>query len=401
MPVRAIRNFLKLEASAGIILMFAAAVAIILDNSPLASYYDALLGTKFTIALGEAALSKPLLLWINDGLMAVFFLLIGLEIKREILEGQLSNREQILLPTIAAIGGMVIPALVYAAFNYQDPAALNGWAIPAATDIAFALGVMALLGSRVPLSLKILLTAIAIIDDLGAIIIIAIFYTSGLSFISLVLAAIALIGLVLLNQFKVTALTPYMLIGLLLWVFVLKSGVHATLAGVALGLAIPLRGASAEDHSPLRYLEHALHPWVAYMILPVFAFANAGVSLSGVTLEVMLAPVTLGIAAGLFIGKQIGVFGFCWVAVKSGLCKLPAEVTWRHMHGLSLLAGVGFTMSLFIGTLAFADTQSASAVRLGVISGSILAAVCGYLVLRLAPGASPRPTEANAEKIAA
>ena len=247
MPVRAIRNFLRLEASAGIILMFAAAIAVILDNSQVAPYYDALLGTKFTIALGEAALSKPLLLWINDGLMAVFFLLIGLEIKREILEGQLSNREQILLPTIAAIGGMVIPALVYAAFNYQDPAALNGWAIPAATDIAFALGVMALLGSRVPLSLKILLTAIAIIDDLGAIIIIAVFYTSGLSFLSLVLAAIALIGLVLLNRFRVTALTPYMLIGLLLWVFVLKSGVHATLAGVALGLAIPLSGNTAED----------------------------------------------------------------------------------------------------------------------------------------------------------
>ena len=401
MPVRAIRKFLQLEASAGIILMIAAAVAIVLDNSPLAPFYDALLSTKFSIALGDAALSKPLLLWINDGLMAIFFLLIGLEIKREILEGQLSNREQILLPTIAAIGGMVIPALVYAAFNYSDPVALNGWAIPAATDIAFALGVMALLGSRVPLSLKILLTAIAIIDDLGAIVIIAMFYTSGLSMISLVLAAIAIVGLVLLNRFNVTALTPYMLIGLLLWVFVLKSGVHATLAGVAIGLAIPLRGKTADDPSPLRSLEHALHPWVAYMILPVFAFANAGVSLSGVSLEVMLAPVTLGIAAGLFVGKQIGIFGFCWVAVKTGLCRLPEEITWRHMHGLSLLAGVGFTMSLFIGTLAFADTQSASAVRLGVLSGSILAAVCGYLVLRLAPGASPRPAEANVEKIAA
>lgn len=400
MPVNAIRKFLQLEASAGIILMIAAAVAIVLDNSPLAPLYDALLGTKFSIALGDFSLAKPLLLWINDGLMAIFFLLIGLEVKREILEGQLSNRDQILLPTIAAIGGMVVPALVYAAFNYQDPAALNGWAIPAATDIAFALGVMALLGSRVPLALKILLTAIAIIDDLGAIVIIAVFYTSGLSVISLVLAAAALIGLVLLNRFKVTALTPYMLIGLLLWVFVLKSGVHATLAGVALGLAIPLHGKTAEDPSPLRSLEHSLHPWVAYMILPIFAFANAGVSLSGVSLEVMMAPVTIGIATGLFIGKQIGVFGFCWLAVKANLCRLPDDVTWRHMHGLSLLAGVGFTMSLFIGTLAFADPDSASAVRLGVLSGSILAAVCGYLILRLAPGASTRPVPARAEKAA-
>ncbi|WP_419903045.1 Na+/H+ antiporter NhaA [Kiloniella sp.] len=382
MPSRMIKNFLQLESAGGITLMLAALLALVASNSPLASLYTGMLEVPFTIALGELALSKPVLLWINDGFMAVFFLLIGLELKREILEGQLSSMDQIALPAIAAVGGMVIPALVFAGINWGEGTNMDGWAIPTATDIAFALGIMALLGNRVPLSLKILLTAIAIFDDLGAIIIIAFFYTAELSLISLALAAVALFGLVVLNRSGVTAKTPYILVGIILWVCVLKSGVHATLAGVAIGFAIPLNGKTPEDKSPLKNLEHSLHPWVAFMILPIFAFANAGVSLQGITMETVLAPLTLGIAGGLFVGKQLGVFSFIWLSAKTKLCRLPEGINWSQIYALALLTGIGFTMSLFIGGLAFEDPAVAGQVRIGVLSGSILSAIAGFCLLR-------------------
>jgi len=303
MPLTAIREFFRWEASAGILLIAAAALALVLDNSPLASLYDQILTLQISVSIGALGISKPLLLWVNDGLMAVFFLLIGLEVKREILEGELSSKDQILLPLVAAIGGMAVPAFIYVAFNWDTPETLKGWAIPAATDIAFALGILSLLGSRIPLSLKVLLTAIAVIDDLGAIVIIAIFYTSNLSMTALILATIAIAGLVTLNRMGVTRIAPYILIGVLLWIFVLKSGVHATLAGVVVGLCIPLNPGKAGRHSPLRHLEHELHPWVAYMILPVFAFANAGLHLLDMPISNLTEPVALGIASGLFIGN--------------------------------------------------------------------------------------------------
>ncbi|WP_020590584.1 Na+/H+ antiporter NhaA [Kiloniella laminariae] len=383
MPARMIKSFLQLESAGGIILILAALAALLFSNSPLAALYADSLATPFTIALGDLALSKPVLLWINDGFMAVFFLLIGLELKREILEGQLSSRDQIALPTVAAIGGMAIPALIFVGFNWGEADNISGWAIPSATDIAFALGIMALLGNRVPLSLKILLTAIAIIDDLGAIVIIALFYTAELSVVSLALAAVALIGLFILNRVGVTAKTPYILVGIVLWVCVLKSGVHATLAGVAIGFAIPLKGKNKGSPSPLCDLEHSLHPWVAFMILPIFAFANAGVSLAGITFQSAVTPLTLGIAAGLFFGKQIGVFGFTWLAVKTKICRLPEDLDWRHIYGLSLLTGIGFTMSLFIGGLAYEDPALGGQVRIGVLSGSLVAALSGYFFLKL------------------
>lgn len=377
-----LRKFLQLESAGGILLIAAAFLAIVADNSPLSPLYDQLLTLPFTISLGDAGLSKPLVLWINDGLMAVFFLLVGLEVKREILEGHLARREQILMPLFAAVGGMAAPALIYAAINMNDPAALRGWAIPAATDIAFALGIMMLLGNRVPLSLKVLLTTIAIIDDLGAIVIIAIFYTANLSVTSLVLAAVALAGLILLNRFRVTGLAPYILMGLLLWVFVLKSGVHATLAGVAVGLAIPLRAADAQGTSPLKHLEHILHPWVAYAILPLFAFANAGLPLMNMSLAALANPIPLGIALGLFIGKPVGVLAGAWLAVKLARTPMPEDTGWRGLIGMAVLTGVGFTMSLFIGSLAFDGPAAINAVRLGVLLGSVASAMAGYWVLR-------------------
>ncbi len=336
------------------------------------------------IQIGELEIHKPLLLWINDGLMAIFFLLVGLEIKREALEGELSTLAQIALPGIAAAGGMAVPALVYVLFNLGSPAELKGWAIPAATDIAFALGILALLRSRVPLTLKVFLLAIAIIDDLGAIVIIALFYTKDLSLMSLLLASIGLVTLTLLNRLRVVRLAPYVLAGIFIWVCVLKSGVHATLAGVALAFAIPIRARDDPEHSPLRELEHILHPWVAYGIMPIFAFANAGVPLVGITVATLLSPLPLGIAMGLFVGKQISIFGSVWLAVKLRLCALPQGATWPQIYGVALLCGVGFTMSLFIGTLAFEDPQRAVGVRIGVLGGSILSAIIGYLVLRMA-----------------
>ena len=382
-----IKSFLQRETTAGIILFFAAVLAVLFANSPLSGLYAALLDTRFEIRLGEAALAKPLILWINDGLMAVFFFLVGLELKREMLVGELANRRKLALPLFAAIGGMLLPAAIYVLVNRDNPEALKGWAIPAATDIAFALGVLALLGNRVPVALKIFLVSLAIIDDIGAIIIIAFFYTENLSVTALLVAIPVLIGLFILNRKQIGNRAPYILLGIILWIAVLKSGVHATLAGIALAMFIPLESREEDSaHSPLRELEHSLHPWVAYMVLPIFAFANSGLSLQGLTLDSILAPIPLGIALGLFIGKQVGVFSFSWIAIKLGLAELPDRVHWKGLYGVALLTGVGFTMSLFIGSLAFEETGNPEYVvddRLGIILGSALSAIAGYLVLRL------------------
>jgi len=397
-----ITSLLHHDAAGGVLLMLAAVIALAFDNSPLNWLYDAILETPVVVQIGALNIDKPLLLWINDGLMVVFFFLVGLEIKRELLEGRLSSWNQAALPAVAALGGMLAPALIYAAFNYEDPVALSGWAIPAATDIAFALGALALIGSRVPISLKVFLLALAILDDLGAIIIIAVFYTADLSLASLAIAAICTAILIGLNMFGVRRVSPYIIVGLIMWVCVLKSGVHATLAGVVIALTIPLRVPEAAGGSPLHRLEETLHPWVAFFVMPVFAFANAGVALTGLSLADLLAPIPLGIALGLFVGKQVGVFGFAWVATKLGICRLPDGVGWMHVYGAALLAGIGFTMSLFIGTLAFADPEHAAAVRLGVLSGSTLSGLAGYAVLRfLAVPANtqqetPRPAETTA-----
>ena len=384
MPITAIRRFLQLESSGGFLLVLAGTLAMILANSPLAEHYARFLGFPLALDAGPLVLSKPLLLWINDGLMAVFFLLIGLEVKREVLEGELADRARIALPAFGAIGGMVVPAMIYVGFNWGDPIGMRGWAIPSATDIAFALGVLQLLGNRVPVGLKVFLLTLAIMDDLGAIVIIALFYTSDLSLVSLVLAGVAVATLVATNVGRVTRIAPYLLIGLILWVCVLKSGVHATLAGVATALAIPMRDASKAGWSPLREVEHALHPWVAFGILPVFAFANAGVSLAGLTPADLLAPIPLGIALGLFVGKQVGVFVFAWFAVFLGLARLPAGVTWSQIYGAAILCGIGFTMSLFIGSLAFEQVPAGVEMndRLGILVGSLVSAVAGYLFLK-------------------
>ncbi len=384
-PIRAleaIREFLKLESASGIILVGAAVLALIISNSPLSSLYDLFLDTPVEIRIGGLYLAKPLLLWINDGLMAIFFLLIGLEVKREILDGQLSSLSQVALPGIAAIGGMAIPALIYVIFNMNNASALNGWAIPAATDIAFALGLLALLGSRVPLSLKLFLLTLAIIDDLGAIVIIAIFYSGELSTTSLIFAAVAIATLFAMNFLGVKRVAAYIVVGIILWICVLKSGVHATLAGVILAFAIPLR-TKEDEPCPLREMEHSLHPWIAFGIMPIFAFANAGVSLKGMSLGSLFEPIPIGIALGLFLGKQAGVFGFSWAAVKLGLAKLPSDLNWRLIYGTSVLCGIGFTMSLFISTLAFDSSIADDAIsaRIGILVGSFIAAIVGYLVL--------------------
>lgn len=377
-----IKEFFRLEASAGILLGMTALVAILVENSPLRSFYGYLLNTPVIIQIGGFAINKPLLLWINDGLMAIFFLLVGLEIKREILEGQLSSKEQVILPVIAAFGGLMVPALIYSYFNFGTEN-INGWAIPAATDIAFALGVITLLGKRVPQSLKVCLVAIAIIDDLAAIVIIALFYTKSLSIISLAFASIAILSLYILNKRGVTKITPYIIVGIFLWVCVLKSGVHATLAGVVIALFIPLRAKNKLGGSPARSLEHGLHPWVAYAILPIFAFANAGVSLTGLSLEMLLHPITLGISLGLFFGKQIGIMLSTFICITLKICKLPENTNWSQYYAMSLITGIGFTMSLFIGTLAFDDIQTQTYVRLGVILGSVLSAISGYFLLKI------------------
>ncbi|MEY8250838.1 MAG: Na+/H+ antiporter NhaA, partial [Colwellia sp.] len=348
-------------------------------------WYALLLDVPVVVAIGKLEIAKPLLLWINDGLMALFFFLVGLELKREFLEGDLSQPGQITLPAVGALGGMAIPALCYTALNYDNPNALNGWAIPTATDIAFALGILAIIGAKVPLQLKVFLTSLAIFDDLGAIIIIALFYTEQLSVMSLVIAATMLTVLFMLNRSNVTTTSPYIFIGVILWIAVLKSGVHATLAGVILAFFIPIKG-KGDEPSPLKSLEHNLHESVAFVVLPIFAFANAGISFEGVGIEQIASPVPLGIIIGLVVGKQVGVFGFCFIAIKLGFAKLPTNVNWTLLYGVALLCGVGFTMSLFIGSLAF-EQSSTSVVfqdRLGIVIGSLISGILGYFVIKSA-----------------
>jgi NhaA family Na+:H+ antiporter len=389
-----IKDFLKLESASGIILLAAAIAAMLIANSPLAGLYDLLIEMPVEVRVGPLHLSKPFLLWINDGLMAVFFLLVGLELKREVLEGELAEPRNLILPAVAAFGGMLVPAAIYLFFNQGNPVALNGWAIPAATDIAFALGVLTLLGDRVPLPLKVFLVSLAIFDDIGAILIIALFYSGNLSLEAALIAATCLLLLFFINRRQVMSFTPYMLIGIIMWVAVLKSGIHATLAGVLLALFIPLRNPEQPQRSPLNELEHDLHTAVAFGILPLFAFANSGISLEGIGLDHLLHPVPLGIAAGLFIGKQIGVFGFSWLCIKMGLATLPKGASWMGLYGIALLSGIGFTMSLFVGSLAFEATGDNLLFdeRLGIIVGSLLSAVGGYFVLyKVYGGAQPTP----------
>jgi len=378
-PISLIAEFLRLEAAAGLVLMAATAAALVLANSPMAPLYQAVLSAE----IGLPGNSLSVLLWINDGLMVIFFLLIGLEIKRELLVGELSSTKRAVLPVIAAVGGMIVPAMVYAALNWHDPDALRGWAIPAATDIAFALGVVAILGSRVPTSLKVFLTALAILDDLGAIVIIGLFYTPHVSGIALGLAAASLALLLALNRFGVRCLAPYLIVGLFVWGVVLASGVHGTLAGVAVAFMVPMRGPGAtEEDSPLHRLEHKLHPWVVYGILPIFGLANAGLSFSGLSLADLLAPVSFGIAAGLFIGKQVGVMAAAWTAVKMGWAEWPDGSSAGQIYGIAVLCGIGFTMSLFIGGLAFSSDDLQIQATLGVFGGSLISALVGFLVLR-------------------
>ncbi|MFV8450878.1 Na+/H+ antiporter NhaA [Vibrio campbellii] len=369
-----IRDFFKMESAGGILLVIAAAIAMTIANSPLGESYQAMLHTYvFGMSVSH---------WINDGLMAVFFLLIGLEVKRELLEGALKSKETAIFPAIAAVGGMLAPALVYVAFNAGDPEAISGWAIPAATDIAFALGIIALLGKRVPISLKVFLLALAIIDDLGVVVIIALFYTGDLSTMALLVGFVMTGVLFMLNAKEVTKLTPYMIVGAILWFAVLKSGVHATLAGVVIGFAIPLKGKKGE-HSPLKHMEHALHPYVAFGILPLFAFANAGISLEGVSMSGLTSMLPLGIALGLLVGKPLGIFTFSWAAVKLGIAKLPQGVNFIHIFAVSVLCGIGFTMSIFISSLAFANVSPEfdTYARLGILMGSTTAAIIGYALL--------------------
>ncbi len=379
-------RFLHKEPAGGILLGLAAALALIIANSPLEVFYNKLIDLPLLIQIGNFSIGKPLLLWVNDGLMAVFFFLIGLELKREFLEGTLSDKRLIVLPALGALGGILLPALIYAALNYDNPDALSGWAVPAATDIAFSLGVLALLRKHLPLSLKILLTSIAIFDDLGAIIIIAIFYTSQLSMLALGIAAICCTILFIFNSRNATHRSFYILIGIIMWAALLKSGVHATLSGIVLAMFIPMTdpGHPDEDHSPLKTLEHDLHDTVSFFILPIFAFCNAGVNLAGAGLETLLHPITLGVTLGLFIGKQIGVFALCWLGIKSGLAKMPQGASWIHIYGISVLCGIGFTMSLFISSLAFENVgaQHFFDARVGTIVGSLLSGLWGYAVLR-------------------
>lgn len=381
-----IQKFLRLETAGGFLLMGALVLALIAENSPLNALYNQFLTIPVEIHIGELHLDKPLILWINDALMAVFFFLVGLELKREVLEGQLSTPSQIMLPALAALAGIAAPSLIYVWINLGNPEALRGWAIPAATDIAFALGVIALLGSRVPPSLKLFLLAVAIIDDIGAILIIAIFYSGDLSPNMFLISFVAIAILAFLNYRGVRKATPYVLVGIVLWVSILKSGVHATLAGIILAMFIPIERDPETGQSLLLRLEHDLHSTVAYVILPIFAFANAGINLSGLSLSDILAPVPFGIAAGLFLGKQLGIFTIIFVAVKTGLAKLPERANWMHVYGLSLLCGIGFTMSLFIASLAFSQSggEMVANDRMGILVGSLLSAVGGYLVLLFA-----------------
>ena len=383
-----IKNFIHQESFGGILLVGTALIAIVVANSPINAYYDLFLDTPVAIQVGEFEISKPLLLWVNDGLMAIFFFLIGLELKREFVEGELSEKNKIILPAFGAVGGMVVPASIYVLINHDNPAALQGWAIPAATDIAFALGILALLGSRVPISLKVFLTSLAIFDDVGAIMIIALFYTSSISLLALSVAAISCVVLYTINRTDVTRKSIYIFIGVTMWAAMLKSGVHATLAGILLAMFIPMKSQSNPDVSPLKSLENDLHPLVSFCILPIFAFCNAGINFHNIGLEQVFHGVSLGIALGLFLGNQIGIFTFCWIAIKLRLTKLPHDISWGALYGTAALCGVGFTMSLFIGALAFEQTgvNMIADERLGILLGSLASGLFGYLILRLSLG---------------
>lgn len=378
-----IEDFLHLESAGGILLMLAAFSALVLANSPLSHYYHELIETNVTVAIGKYTLSKHLLHWINDGLMTTFFLLVGLELKRELIEGQLSTIKNVMLPAIGAVGGMIVPAVIYLMFNNSDPAVMKGWAIPVATDIAFALGILSLLGSRVPVSLKIFLTSLAIFDDIAAILIIAVFYTMDISIISLIVAAVCLVVLYILNKSSVAERSPYLAVGFVLWLAMLHSGIHATLAGVLLAIFIPLRLKTKGGHSPLKDLEHDLHTVVAFFILPAFAFVNSGVDLRGATAEFIFHNVSLGVGFGLFFGKQIGVFLFCWLGLKFNIARLPKSISFTSLYGVSILCGIGFTMSLFIGTLAFHNSGTGYPFdeRIGIIVGSALSGIVGLAIL--------------------
>ncbi len=381
-----VRKYIKKESTSGIILIFVTILALILRNSIFSEFYTMFLNTQIEFKVGDILdINKPLILWINDGLMAIFFLLIGLEIKRELIAGHLSSTKKIALPAIAALGGMVVPALIYVFFNFGDDFALRGWAIPTATDIAFALGILSLLGKRIPVSLKIFLMALAIFDDLGAILIIALFYTNDLSFHAISFSAICILILVLLNRFQVTKLGFYWIVGTLLWIFVLKSGVHATLAGIIIAFSIPLHAVNEKRKlvSPAKSLQHHIHFWVAFYILPLFAFVNAGVDLSNLSIQNITSNASLGIILGLFLGKQIGVFLFSYLAIKYKMAKMPRCTTWAQIYGIALLTGVGFTMSLFIDTLAFNNSDIFLYTdKLGILIGSFLSGIVGFLVLK-------------------
>ena len=384
-----IKDFIQKDSSSGILLIFVTLLALILQNSAMSAHYMSFLHTPVEIRFGELHIAKPLLLWVNDGLMAIFFFVVGLEVKREVMEGHLSSPSQIVLPGIAAVGGMAVPALVFIAFNKGESFAMNGWAIPTATDIAFALGILSLLGNRVPVSLKIFLMALAIIDDLGAIVIIALFYTSELSTVSISIAAGALFILFVMNRMHVARQAAYILVGIILWVSVLKSGVHATLAGVALAFMIPLKSTDAQGKtfSMAHNMEHGLHYWIAFFILPLFAFVNAGVDLKDISIHEMGGNVPMGIMLGLFLGKQIGVFGFSWIAIKLKIATLPKGASWTTLYGVAVLTGIGFTMSLFIDSLAYNDTKLFQfADRLAILVGSFISGIVGYAVLKIATG---------------
>jgi len=385
MAISSAKDFFALESAGGFALIAATVLALAIANSPLEPLYHALLDIKVSVAVGSLAIDKPFVLWVDDGLMAVFFFLIGLEVKREILDGELQKPAQIVLPGCAAIGGFVVPAAIYAYINWNDPNALAGWAIPSATDIAFALGVLAVLGSRVPVALKVFLTSLAIFDDIAAILVIALFYVTDISITALSLAALGIAVLIAMNRLGVGRIAPYVLVGIFVWVCVLKSGIHATLAGFVVALTVPLRHENpAYDGSPLRHLEHVLHPWVAFVVLPLFAFTNAGVSFAGMSPRELTGGVALGIVGGLFVGKQVGVFATCALLIKLGFAELPRGATWTALYGVAILTGIGFTMSLFIGSLAFegSPVDYAAPLRAAVLGGSLLSALVGYFWLR-------------------
>lgn len=389
--LKQIQAFMKLEAASGILLFICATLAIILANTPLSDTYFDFLELPVEIQIGAFIIDKPLLMWVNDGLMAVFFVLVGMEVKRELLVGSLSSYQKAVFPAIAAVGGMIVPALVFWLLNANYPEFHDGWAIPMATDIAFALGIVALLSKRVPFALKMFLLALAIIDDLGAIVVIAIYFSHDMSLTAMIIAAIAVSILIALNRFKVSAVCAYLVVGIILWASVLKSGVHATLAGVIIGFCIPLEGKNGEQ--VLHHLEEILAPWASFMILPLFAFCNAGVSLSGVGLGDLFSPLPLGIALGLLLGKPLGVFAFCYAAVKLKIAVLPEGVNFRQIFAIAVLCGIGFTMSMFLAGLAFggdSDTHFVAYSRLGILLGSALSAIFGYLLLKQ----TTRPTQA-------